>query len=494
MSPKPGNYGYLFAISGGMLSRLATLAILILLPAHIGLTEYGRFVLVITIGEIVEMTTSNWYRILLIREGVNRDVEDGAPAAAAKPSGWTFGAIVLALSALAAIAALTIAPFFAAGAGVQFTAATLAYVLSFTFYKLAFAMLQAQRRQHLIGLVECIRGLSILGFVAAAIGLGQTSFFYPALALCLSALVTAATGLFFARQGLADLLAKTLQNGAFWLVGLPVIIATLLTFQLGWFDRLLLQTMMGPETVGLYVAVAAIARQPIDLVLNALNTQTFPVMMERGDTTSRDARARTGSILLSACILGAGGAAAIVALSHPLAATVLKAFDTQDATAIIAPIAIGAVFLGLKHFIFDNIFHAHGKNWMMLKWFAIIAFATTAISAGSIAMFGIKGAAFAFLAGSAFAMISSAIVARGIWTFPIPVSAIVRTVLAAALAGVAAHVTAGHMAVPAWGQLAAGLLAFCLAYLLLLGLFLRFNPRRFLAAPWEMDYAGGGAR
>lgn len=491
------NYGYPLAITGGIASRIATLAILVLLPSHIGLREYGYFVLIITIGEIIEMTSSNWYRILLVRQGVNQaeHKETSTGNTDTRRFKISFAAIIIAMTAIALTGAIFLAPVFSPNHNsAQFTIAIAAYVFAFAFFKLLVAVLQAQKRQQLIGVLELFRGVLMSILVIAAITLQPPSFFYPALALSAAALAAAVAGLASAWRELPALMRQILKHNAFVSVGLPVIIATILTFQLGWFDRLIIQSQLGPETVGLYVAVAAIARQPIDLVLNALNTQTFPIMMERGELAARNAKQHAASILTSACILGVGGAAAIIALTNPLVAAVLPAFNGAQAAMLIAPIAIGSVCLGLKHFVFDNIFHAHGNNWLMLKWFAIISTASLLAAAGAIHWFGVIGAAFAFLGGCVFALISSAIVSRYIWTFPIPVLAIGKVCLAATMAALPIYALQTVLTVSPWLKLAIAGGFFALLYLAFLTLFLHFKPRDFMAAPWKLNVIAGATR
>ena len=492
-------YGYLLAVGGGLASRLATLVILILLPTHLGLTEYGLFVLVITIGEMIEMTSSNWYRIILIRQSVNECEARPVGTQAATGSGpartYRFVTLAIWLCVLALIIAALVTPFFASNATqAGLTAAVAAYIVTFSFFKLVVAVLQAQKKQQLIGALEFLRGIIMIGFVAAALTWAPREFIYAASAISLAALIAGVAGLCAARSGLKGILQQSLKTNSFVTLGVPVIIATILTFQLGWIDRLILQKLLGPESIGLYVAVAAIARQPIDLLLNALNTLTFPVMMEQNSVTRRSASQRVAGILVSACILGLGCAAAIISMSEPLVQVLLSAFDSKAASVLIAPIALGALMLGLKHFVFDNIFHAHGKNWQMLKWFGIIAGATLLISLLAIPHYGVMGAALAFATGSGFALVSSCLVSRRIWSFQIPWTAIMKVAGAAVLAAGASIFIRTQFFGPVWVTLIACSLAFTLVYLLSLHILLKFSPRRFLAAPWEIDYASGVAR
>jgi len=491
-------YGALLAIGGGMASRVATLVLLLVLPSHIGLSAYGMFVLVITLGEIIEMTTSNWYRILLVRHGVNggRALYDAPTRTAGERPGWTYAAVIAGLSLLAFAATALLSPLVAQGPNLEFMTASLAYVFAFILFKLAIAILQAQGRSSLIGAFECLRGVLMLMLTMGALMLAPAGFLSLALALALAALLAAVACLITVRRDLHALLRSRLDRGAFVRLGAPLVLTVWLTYQIGWLDRIIIQALMGPEMVGLYVAVAAIARQPIDLVLSALNTQTFPLMMAR-DIPGAEARARASGVLAAVCVLGLGCAGAIVALAQPLAQAVLPAFDHSTASTLIAPVCIGAVLLGIKHFAFDNVFHAHGKNWLMLRWLTVVSFAAIALSAILIWRYSVHGAAIGFLIGAGAALASSMLVSRRFWAFPVPVGAVARIAGAVVIAALAAHYTAVYAMqnldgdATVWFALGAGALIYCMIYLAGLMALLRFDPRRFAAAPWDWTFKTG---
>ena len=388
-------WGYALSMAGTLVSRLATLAVLILLPRQIGLTEYGMFALVVTVGEIVEMTSSNWYRVILVRQSVNPVI--GAHTG----KGLSIGAILALCSLLAVALASGLAPLVVSQNDFEFAIAVSLYILAFVAFRLLVTLLQAQGSQRLIGAIELVRGVLTLGLVFAFVAFGPKSFAAASAGLIAATACAAMIGIPAVRGRGLELLRQRLEPGAFAAIGIPIVIATMLTYQLGWLDRLVIQHWLGPQTVGLYVAVIAVARQPIDLVLNSLNSQTFPVLLARGDDSSPEAGRRIAGILVAMCILGCGAAAAIVALQEPLLQFALPAFDQSVARLLTPLIAMGALALGVKHFVFDNIFHAHGRNWIMLRWFAVISFATLGLSLFAVPRFGAAGAAACLMRAAA---------------------------------------------------------------------------------------------
>ncbi len=484
----PAGFGYAFSIAGTLVSRLAMLAILILLPRQIGLTDYGLFALVITLGEIIEMTSSNWYRLLLVRQSVNAD----NTSSTAERSGFRLITLVLISAGLAIGLAALLAPLVVTHDHWSFAAATALYILSFVAFRLLVTIMQAQGRQRLIGYVELIRGVLTFSIVMSAVAFGAASFLYASLGLVVATAITAAIGFPAIRDGLSKVLLQRLASGSFLAIGVPVIIATVLTYQIGWLDRLVLQHWMGPQTVGLYVAIIAIARQPVDLVLNALNSQTFPVLLTRDGKGGHIAADKIAGVLISLCIMGFGVAAAIMALADPLVRFALPTFDRDIAVALVPFIAVGAVALGIKHFVFDNIFHAYGQNWVMLRWFGFVAVATLVLTMALVPRLGPQGAAIAFLLGSLGGLASSVALSRRFCAVALPVSALLRIATSAAIAGLCAW-TVAMWEDTTFLRLGLGSLAFGIVYLAALTILLNFRLGAFLSSPWSTEGLRGTA-
>lgn len=478
---------YLFTLSGSVSSRLATLAVLILLPSYIGLHDYGLFALVITLGEIIEMTAANWFRLLLIRQSVQSEATQ-APETI-PTTRFSFTTLAIGTGALSVIAAWAIAPFVPDAPDFELSVAVSIYIINFAILRLVLTLLQALNRQGLFGLVESIRGIAMLVLVFGVVFGGWGNFFHTALAFSLAAGLSILISLPVLGGSFDQILSKHLAAGTFKAIAVPTILVTALTFQFGWVDRLILQTWLGPSMVGLYVAATAVARQPVDLVLFALNQQAFPALLsqDRGGEGDR----KIAGYLVASCILGFGAAGACITLAHPLVECVLWSFDHTIAAHLVGPIAIGAVALGIKHVVFDNIFHAYGRNWLLLAYLGAVSLATLALSIALVKLYGPVGAAVSFMIGSCAAVLVSALVSRRLWPFKIPIQSILRVL---ACAFIAAFIVMGAtllMPQNAWLQLVLGGLIYGGAYFVLLVAIVRFDLRRFIAAPWEHHLFAG---
>jgi len=479
---------YLCNVAGSISSRLATLAVLILLPAQLGLHEYGLFALVITLGEIIEMTSSNWFRLLLVRQSIQERA-----ASQVEPrdtTGWrpSFTTLAIGVLILGIIAAATISPLMTDTDSFNLSLAVSIYVVNFAVLRLVLTLLQAVNRQGLAGIVECIRGVVIMILVFGLIFAGWKNFYYVAIGFSLASGLAALTTVPVFLGSMHRLLGLRLAPGTFTAIAVPTIIVTVLTYQFGWVDRLILQTWLGPSTVGLYVAATAVARQPVDLVLFALNQQAFPVLLSHSGSEGRVADRQIAGILIASCILGFGAAGACIALAQPIVDCILPKFDRTIAVALIGPIAIGAVAMGVKHVVFDNIFHTYGKNWRLLGYLSIISIGTLLLSIEMVKRFGPLGAAISYMTGSVLAVVVAARVSRSIWSFTFPTEALLRILTCAVIAGAATELGLHWLSAQApWLSLLAGGGIYALTYFTSLVLLMNFNIRRFMSAPWEHD-------
>lgn len=485
-------FGYGLSIAGTLISRFATLAILILLPTKVGHTEYGLFALVITAGEMIEMTTSNWYRLLLVRQSMSCEDRAGAPVPRGGRSLSYLGAITLAaLLAIALAGAVT--PLVARAQSEAFALAITVYMLSFIWFRLIVTLLQSAGRQNLIGLIELLRGVFTLTLVMSVVYAGHVSFAYPAFAIAAATFLSGLC-LWPALHGrLGALLQQGISKSAFAALGVPIILATLLTYQFGWVDRFVVQYWLGPQLVGLYVATMAIARQPIDIFLNALNSQTFPVLMntiqaqlQQGEEDRNGgASGQIATIMVSLSIMAFGAASGLIFLSPLMTTIFLPSFDNATTLALTPWLAAGAVMLGFKHFVFDNIFHAAGRNWLMLGWFAVSSIVALISAIILVPSMGVIGAAMSFALGAALSLVSSCILSRRILHFDLPLARLAAIFASACLAGFAGWVTMNTITVAPTLKLLASCAAFCAVYLAALTLTVDFTIRQFLSAPWE---------
>ncbi|MHB8648252.1 MAG: hypothetical protein ACYDAR_20930, partial [Thermomicrobiales bacterium] len=115
---------YFIYVAASVAPRAAMFVCFVVLTRVLPVAEYGLFALVVTLGEILDMTSTNWVRVHLLR------TEAGAtmmrPRRLGRALGLSCGATLLALAA-----AVLLVPFVNEARKGELVVATVAYVAAF---------------------------------------------------------------------------------------------------------------------------------------------------------------------------------------------------------------------------------------------------------------------------------------------------------------------------------------------------------------------------
>src|SRR5581483_1829928 len=136
-------------------SRAAMLIVLVVLTRLLPTTEYGLFALVVTVGEILEMGSSNWIRIYLLR------TEAGAHKMRPRQLGQ---ALVLSAggTSVALAASILVAPFISADRMCEMMLAVAAYITAFALLRTTLTWAQLSRSHMPYAAIETGRALLIV--------------------------------------------------------------------------------------------------------------------------------------------------------------------------------------------------------------------------------------------------------------------------------------------------------------------------------------------
>lgn len=476
--------GYFLA---GALPRLSMFMILFVLARILDPAQTGWFVLVITVGEIVEMTAGTWLRIFILKE------ESGQTGM--RPH--RLGRLLLLATAMALIAlllAIPIAAIVAPAAYVAFAGASLAYIAAYALLRHAHTLLQALGAHGIFIWSEIAR--SILIFLAAYIGASQhqPSFLGPSLMVSAATAAIALASLALVLPRLARPRMTLAGVRPALIFGAPILVDTLLSLLIINFDRFVLNQLLGPSAVAIYALAYALGRQPIEFLAGPLNAYALPVLFA-GYNSDGEQRAREiqSGLSITLFVLCAAIFTGILLLAEPIAMVALKP-EYRDGTAFLMPaITLAACLLVFKAFVFDNVFHLMQKNREKMPSVVLTATLGMAATVFLVSQYGVRGAAVALILSSAIGLAASVITSRRYFVFPIPLQRFVLIALAAGGAGVALRV-AMHFAAP-YGdlaQIAAGFLAFCLCYALLLTL-QGISLKALASTPWAPLAAGASA-
>jgi len=469
---------YPLYIAANIAPRVAMFVLLMVFTRVLPVHEFGLFALVITMGEILDMTASNWVRVYILR------AEAGAKTLSAPRLGralsLSWGSMLFSL----VVAAIAVPMVSDERAG-DLVLGTSVYIVAFSIVRLTLTFAQLTQRHVVYAVIE---GARALGIVAATIivPLAHINSFLPA-CLVLSLLtggICSASLLYTLRDLPTPRIASSGYLAAFEF-GLPFMLASLLSYTLGWFDRFILNYFTGPASVAVYVAAYAIARQPVELLVGPLNNYIFPILARaHNDGRRGDAAAMQVGAFTSIMAVGAATVCGLTLLAQPLATLFFPAGYHSSVATLIPLVAIGTLFLTLKQFVFDNSFHITRRTWLLLASGLPSAIVSIALGIVLIRLYGDVGAAVTYVVATFLALFISAVASLRVLEFDIPWRRVAGILIATAAAS-AVTWTLRPLVVPfgAFAEIAVGGIAFSAVYaavLMLSGI----SIRHLVELPW----------
>ena len=420
-------------------TRLSALLILVIATRLIDLDEYGLLALVVTVGEMTDAAVTNWLRIALLRLGGKGEVTRGSLLVAGR---------LLVLSTLVALAVSTVASAIVVPERMaDFSLAAGAYLVAGAINRFALTTLQMQQRHGIYSLLEFLRAALQLLLPVLAVAVFPPTFLTVSLGSSAGVLLAGLVG-----GGLA---ASRVVAGPprftwieFFALGVPLILMAVVGFGLTNFERIVLKVYYDAGSVAIFAAAFALARQPIDMLGNAVNMGAFPEAVSRFDTDGPGAVGQFLSHML-ALMLGLilPAAALLVALSGPLTELLLPA-EYHDRFGLLFPlIAISVVCANVTNFVYGTMLHAHKKTNLLVVVSLIGSAATIALSFLLVPPYGSDGAAMALAGGAVVNLLVTFAASERLTRLPIPWREVALAALIAAVVGgvaAAANRLLGH--------------------------------------------------
>jgi O-antigen/teichoic acid export membrane protein len=421
-----------------LLTRVSALLLLVIATRLISQTEYGLLTLVVTIGEMTDIAVSNWLRVGFLRLGGKNEVSRGSFMLAAKV---VIGTMPLALLISAAAAAIVVPERWGA-----FALAVGAYLLVGMIGRFGLTVLQMQQRNVAYSMLEALRAaLQFVLPVVTMVLFHGSSFLVVSLSSSLGALIAALAACAIAIRGIVAGPARFSYRELF-AIGVPMIVLAVFGFGLNSAERILLKLDYDAAAVAVFAAAYALARQPIDLVANAVNTGGFPELVSRFDRDGpRAAGAFLGQQMALMLRLSLPVVALLVALSGEITQIVLPPSYQGHLTLLFPIVGCGVVAANLMSFVFVNIIHAHKRPWLLIFSSLPGSVATIALSLLLIPPLAEIGAALALLGGAVVGLGATVAVTQRLTPVPVPWRDIGLSVAIAAAAGVAAALGAAAM-------------------------------------------------
>ena len=424
-----------------LLTRISALLLLVIATRLIDQTEYGFLALVVTVGELTDSALTNWLRIALLRLGGKGEISRGSLMLAARVLvvTATFGLL------LSAAASLVIAP----ERWVEFAIAVGVYLSVAAVSRFALTILQMQQRHGTYSMLEFARAALQLVLPVAAISAFHDGFLMVSLASSLATLIAGLAALVIALRGVVPGAPRFTHRELFAL-GIPLIVMAVVGFGLNSAERVLLKVYYDAGAVAVFAAAYALARQPIDTVSNAINMGAFPEMVSRFD---KDGPAAAGLYLSRQMGLMAQLAfpiaALLIALSNDIAELLLPVEYHGHVGELFPLIIVSILCANFASFVFENVFHAHKRPWLLIVTTIPGSIGTIVASLILIPQYAAIGAAAALAVGTAITLIADIVLSRRLTPVPIPWASLGGSAVVAIAAGAAAWL-GSELAGEAW--------------------------------------------
>lgn len=417
-----------------LLTRISALLLLVIVTRLINQEEYGLLTLVVTVGEMTDIAVTNWLRISLLRLGGKGDISRGSLLLAGKV---LLGSTVLAL-AVAVAASTIVVP----GRWLEFAIAVCIYLVVGSIARFALTVLQMQQRHSAFSLLESFRALLQLALPVAAITVFPNSFLVVSLGSSAGTLIAGITAIFVAMRRVVAGPSRFTERELF-VLGVPLVVMALVGFGMNNAERLFLNAFHDASAVAIFAAAFVLARQPIDMVGNAINMGAFPEVMsrfdEQGPAASSALLSQIMALMMQFCL---PVAAMLVGLSSQITELLLPQSYHSQAGPLFPVIAFSVLCANLRNFVYGVVIHAHKRPWLLIIADLLGSVATIALSLLLIPRLAQLGAAFALAGGSATALAACAAISQRLTPVAVPWRDIAISLVTSLATGAAAALTA----------------------------------------------------
>ena len=373
-----GLIGYAPAV---IVPRLLTLAQITLLTRFISPSEFGSFVLVMAVGDALDLLCCNWLRVALSRYGAGKANELAEEATRATVS------YLVVTVAITLPLALTFAAFQKSDP-LPFFICLACYVTTNGIVRNALAILAIRSFKLPFFIVEALR--TSLGFTAvmALAGSGAVTTYVPlAMAMNGASAVAAVVAMVSAHRGMRFRWPATWGGDRLGYL-LPIMAGTVIAVALSSSDRIMTERFAGTAALATYAAAATLARQPLEFIFAVVNVRTFPELMEAYERGGPRAGAdRLADLISIMAMLAFPAAIGLALVAEPLARTFLTPAYVDTARAVIPIGALAGVCFGFKTFVFDQAFHMAKTIWRNILW-------SFPVTVGGVILMGIMAAEY----------------------------------------------------------------------------------------------------
>lgn len=388
--------------------------------------EYGRYALVFAVAAMVNAVLFEWLKVSVLRLSKN-DVQKDVFYMTVKASFVGLMSVSLALATV----------FFLVSNWIPWPLLVLTLFLTWgqSWYQLNLSLLRAELnplRYGRIAFARAVLGLVLaVSFIAAGFAeIGLLVGLILGLAFSVAPLSVKRWGFKLSRSKISKPLLKQFAS-----YGLPLTITMLLGMIIHQSDRIIISSMLGVESTGMYAITYDLTEQSIFTLMLIVNLAAFPLAVkaleEHGETAAhKQVKANTGMLLA----IGMPMLVGLILTRESVAYLFLGEPFRDTAVTLIPYIAVGALLKGFKLYGIDILFHLTKQTKLQIVPVVVAAFANVVLTIVLIPVYGLEGAALATVVAYALSIaLSWFIVHKQMTRLPFPFKEFVKILCATAV-------------------------------------------------------------
>ena len=213
--------------------------------------------------------------------------------------------------------------------------------------------------------------------------------------------------------------------------GLPLAVASSVSYLVGTADRMLLGVLVGSTSAGLFAATYDLTMQPVTLLMTVVNLAAYPRVVGAFESQAwlllRQQAARQFTLLVGFCVPAAAG---LIVLRRSISGMILGNEFAAEASSIMPLIAVASLLAGVKAFYFDLAFHLSRRTDLQVLPLVGAALVNIVATTWLAPRIGPIGAAWGTVAGFATGLVLSVALSVRAVRLPVPWPEVIRILVA----------------------------------------------------------------
>jgi len=406
---------FVIYIPSVIIQRLISFLIIYFGSRYLNSESFGLYSIIILIGEFSDISLNNWIRIAIPRFGSHNS---GVSRIFIKNIFLISSACLVVSIFLAYLLIL----FLASEVVGTITYLTSIYILSIVIVRLGFAINQALGRSVFTSTIEILRSSMIIVFVYLSMK-NSKNFISPIIFLSSINITFGLIQIYFGYKKTSSSFNPVINYEQLKNFAMQMVFFSFIAQLVSNFDKFFVKSLFSASIFGMYSASFILSRSGFDLLSSALNTGGFvKISREFGSGNERGSEHLINKQFRLILAGSLPSLSILISAKEKIAIIFLPSEYSSIFEQISPYVALGAILINLKSFVFDNIIHINLQNKLQIIPLMLSLFCSLLAAIFLIPNYNALGAAITFLLSSLVNLIVTIFVSRKLYKIKIGVS------------------------------------------------------------------------